>query len=210
MTLAVIGTGFGRTGTASLKLALEQLGFGPCHHMSEVRATPGQLELWEAAAAAEGPVDWGRVFAGFRSAVDWPSAAFWREIAAVYPDARVLLTVRPAERWWTSFSATIKTLLDDPAENPDPAVRRLRAMARRVIADGSLRGCYDDRDAAIAAFERHVAEVKATIAADRLLVFDVAEGWEPLCRFLEVPVPDTGFPRTNSTDEFWAKIRATR
>jgi hypothetical protein len=209
MALSVVGAGYGRTGTASLKLALEQLGFGPCHHMSEVRRRPGQLEHWEAAAAGEA-VDWNAVFAGFRSAVDWPSAAFWRELATFYPDARVLLSVRPAERWWKSFSGTIKTLLDDPPANPEPTIHRLRAMSRSVIADRSLKGVYDDADAAIAAFDRHVAEVQAALPAGRLLVFDVAEGWEPLCRFLDVPVPDTPFPRTNSTDEFWDKIRSTR
>ncbi len=209
MALSVVGAGYGRTGTASLKLALEQLGFGPCHHMSEVRGTPGQLEHWEAAAAGRA-VDWDAVFAGFGSAVDWPSAAFWRELAAFYPDAGVLLSVRPAERWWQSFSRTIKTLLDDPPANPDPTIRRRRAMTRSIIADRSLKGVYDDADAAIAAFDRHVAEVRAAIPADRLLAFDVAEGWEPLCRFLDAPVPDTAFPRTNSTGEFWDKIRGAR
>lgn len=209
MALSVVGAGWGRTGTASLKLALEQLGLGPCHHMQEVRRTPGQLEHWEAAAAGR-PMDWNAVFAGYRSAVDWPSAAFWRELADHYPDAKVLLSVRPAERWWASFAGTIKTLLDDPAEPEDPTIARLRAMSRQVIADRSLRGAYDSREAAIAAFDRHVAAVREAIPAGRLLVFDVAEGWETLCRFLGVPVPDAPFPRTNSTDEFWESIRRPR
>ena len=209
MALAVVGAGFGRTGTASLKLALEQLGFGPCHHMYEVRRTPGQIEHWEAAAAGA-PMDWDAVFEGFGSAVDWPSAYFWRELAEHFPDAKVLLSVRPAERWWDSFSGTIKMLLDDREPTPDPMINRLRDMTRRIIIDGSLRGAYHDREAAIAAFERHVAEVRATIPADRLLVLDVAEGWERLCRFLGVAVPDTPFPRTNSTDEFWEKVRQRR
>lgn len=209
MTLSVIGAGFGRTGTASIKLALEQLGFGPCHHMSEVRGTPGLLEHWEAAAAGR-PVDWHRVFAGFGSTVDWPSTTFWRELAAFYPDAKVLLSVRPADRWWTSFAGTIKKLLDDPAEPPNPTIRRLRAMSRQVIAERSLHGAYRERAAAINAFERHTAMVTAAIPAGRLLVFDVAEGWAPLCRFLEVPVPETAFPRTNSTEEFWEQIRPRR
>ena len=205
MGLAVVGAGFGRTGTASLKVALEQIGFGPCHHMSEVRSQPGQLEHWEAAAAGE-TVDWDRVFAGYRSTVDWPSARFWRELAAFYHDAKVLLSVRPAERWWTSFSGTIKALLDGDDQDATPVVRRMRAMARRVIAEGSLRGAYNNDTASIAAFNDHVADVNAAIPADRLLVFDVVEGWDPLCRFLEVPVPDAPFPRTNSTREFWEKV----
>ena len=206
MALSVVGAGWGRTGTASLKLALEQLGFGPCHHMQEVRRTPGQLEHWEAAAAGR-PMDWEAVFAGFRSAVDWPSAAFWQELAAFYPDAKVLLSVRPAERWWGSFSDTIKTLLDDPNEPEVRTIARLRAMARQVIAARSLRGAYDGPAAAVAAFDRHVAAVRDTVPDDRLLVFDVAEGWGPLCCFLGVPVPDAPFPRTNSTREFWESVR---
>ena len=209
MTLSVVGAGWGRTGTASLKLALEQLGLGPCHHMHEVMRTPGQLEHWEA-AAADRPMDWETVFAGFRSAVDWPSAAFWRELAGIYPDAKVLLSVRPAERWWDSFSGTIKALLDDPRQPEQPNFARLRAMSRQVIAGRSLHGAYGSRESAIAAFERHVAAVREAIPADRLLVYDVAEGWEPLCRFLEVPVPDAPFPRTNSTAEFWEKIGPPR
>lgn len=209
MALSVIGAGYGRTGTASLKIALEQLGLGKCHHMHEVLQSPGQLDLWEAVAASKS-VDWEAVFAGFGCAVDWPSATFWREIADFFPDAKVLLSVRPAERWWTSFADTIKQLLDDDGEAPTPEVGRVRAMARKVIIDGSLRGAYHSRDAAIARFEEHVAEVRAAIPAERLLVFDVAEGWEPLCRFLDKPVPDTPFPRTNSTEEFWASVRRPR
>lgn len=209
MALSVVGAGWGRTGTASLKLALEQLGFGPCHHMHEVRRTPGQLELWEAAAAGR-PVDWEAVFTGFRAAVDWPSAAFWREIAEIYPDAKVILSVRPAERWWTSFSGTIKALLDDPREPADPTIARLRRMSHAIIAEGSLRGAYDSAERAVAAFEAHVAAVRSEVPASRLLVLDVAEGWEPLCRFLDVPVPPVPFPRTNSTEEFWEAIRPSR
>lgn len=209
MALSVVGAGFGRTGTASLKIALERLGCGPCHHMSEVRSKPGQVEHWEAIAAGR-PADWNAVFDGFRSSVDWPSARYWRELAAFYPDSKVLLSVRPAERWWTSFSATIKTLLDHEAPPDEPQIARLRAMARQVILDGSLRGASHDRETAIAAFDAHTAEVRASVPADRLLVFDVAEGWEPLCRFLQVPVPDEPFPRTNSTEEFWEKMRPHR
>lgn len=209
MALSVVGAGWGRTGTASLKLALEQLGLGPCHHMQEVRRTPGQLDHWEAAAAGR-PTDWEAVFAGFRSAVDWPSAAFWRELASFYPDAKVLLSVRPAEHWWASFSGTIKALLDDPGEPEEPTIVRLRAMARQVIAARSLRGAYDSPEAAVAAFDRHVAAVRDAVPADRLLVFDVTEGWEPLCRFLGVSVPDAPFPRTNSTREFWESVGRPR
>jgi hypothetical protein len=93
MTLKVIGAGFGRTGTSSLKQALEDLGFGPCHHMTEVIAHPQQVPVWEAAMNGE-PVEWEDVFHAYQSAVDWPSAAFYEPLMERYPDARVILTVR--------------------------------------------------------------------------------------------------------------------
>jgi Sulfotransferase domain len=101
MALRVIGAGFGRTGTHSLKLALEQLGFAPCHHMYEVRAHPEQLAFWQAAARGELP-DWDEVFAGFAAQVDWPGARFWRELAEHFPHAKVILSVRRPTRGSTA------------------------------------------------------------------------------------------------------------
>jgi hypothetical protein len=106
MSLTVIGSGFGRTGTASLKCALEILGFGPCHHMEEVMENPEQVAHWQALVAGK-PVHWGDVFKGYRAQVDWPGAHVWRELAAVYPDAKIIHSVRPEDAWWKSFSATI-------------------------------------------------------------------------------------------------------
>src|SRR5476651_2667953 len=186
MSLAVIGPGFGRTGTLSLKQALEMLGFGPCHHMEEVFAHPEQVPHWHA-VAARNPVVWDDVFAGYRSQVDWPGAHSWRELADAYPQAKIVLSVRPEELWWKSFSATIGTLLDAPDEVPlPPHIRTMMGVGIELIQAQTF-GCpLADRDGALAAYRKRIADVRAAIAPERLLVFDVAEGWVPLCGFLDV------------------------
>jgi hypothetical protein len=201
MALEVIGPGFGRTGTNSLRLALERLGLGPCHHMHELSLHPAQVPRWVAAARGE-PVDWEAVFAGYRAQVDWPGARYWRTLAEVFPDARVVLSVRPSDAWYRSFAGTIAPELHAPPSTPEPLAADRRRMQRETIAEQVFGGRLSDRAHAIAVFERHNAEVRRTIAPERLLVFDVTEGWEPLCRFLGVPVPPEPFPRTNSAAEF--------
>jgi hypothetical protein len=203
MPLEIIGAGFGRTGTNSLRLALETLGFGPCHHMHELSLHPEQVPLWAALADGAAP-DWEAVFAGYRSQVDWPGARYWRELAEAFPDARVILSLRPAADWYRSFAATIGPEVLGPPSGPMFADAERRRMQRRVIAEQTFDGRPLDRDHAIAVYERHAAEVRCAIAPGRLLVFDVREGWGPLAAFLGVPVPDTPFPRTNDTAEFHA------
>jgi hypothetical protein len=201
MALQVVGAGFGRTGTNSLKLALEQLGFGPCHHMFEVRDNSDQLPYWSAAARGELP-DWDEVFADYRACVDWPSARFWREIAAHYREAKVLLSVRPEERWIKSVHATIYPAMRDRVKKDPGQLHDTMDMAYELVVEQTFGGRLDDAEHAMAVFRKHVAEVQRTIAADRLLTYDVAQGWEPLCVFLDVPVPDAPFPHANSTEEF--------
>jgi len=209
MSLKVVGSGFGRTGTLSLKLALEELGFGPCHHMSELSQNPDQLPYWRQAAVGHLP-DWNEVFAGYASCVDWPAARFWREIADHYPDAKVLHSVRPAETWFGSVQATIYPRMCGWPDAPAGRRRDNMEMARRLIVEQTFGGRLDDRDHALAVFRAHTDEVRRTIAPQRLLVFDVAEGWEPLCRFLDVPVPATDFPRSNTTAEYQARMAAMK
>ena len=206
MTLDVIGAGLGRTGTLSLRHALEELGLGPCHHMEEVIANPRQIPAWHAAGRGE-PVDWGEVLAGYRSSVDWPSAQFWGELADRFPDAKVILTVRDRERWYESFSNTILMLLNAPEPPPSPTLQAILAMSRDVIVGRAFGGRIDDAEHVKASFDRHNAAVKAALPANRLLVFEVAQGWEPLCAFLDVPVPTTPFPHMNSTKEFWEIVQ---
>lgn len=196
--LKVIGAGFGRTGTHSMKQALEILGLGPCHHMAEVLSNPDQLAKWRAIAAGETP-DWDDVLAGYAAAIDWPSAYYWRQLANYYPDARVLLTVRSPDSWYKSFSATILHGIG-PESSPD-------SFGHKIIRNEIFGGNPENRDVAIAAFNRNTAEVKAAIPGNRLLVYEVGDGWEPLCRFLDVPVPERSFPSSNSTEEFRAHFK---
>jgi Sulfotransferase domain len=205
VSLKFIGAGVGRTGTYSLKLAINQLGLGPCHHMEEVLINmPKQLPLWQAAVA--GKPDWEALYDGYISAVDWPTAAFHRELYAAYPKAKFILTHRSVESWVESFSSTIYKLLGMRDTAPEP-MRPWLEMAVGVISKTGFPPGLD-HDALAAAFEAHVAAVKATIPASQLLVFQVKEGWEPLCAFLGVPAPEGPFPRTNDRSEFWDKVSA--
>ena len=206
MALKVIGAGLGRTGTFTLKTALEMLGFGPCHHMVEVFGNAErQVPLWNRAADGE-PVDWDEVFAGYNATVDWPGCHFYAELAAYYPDAKVILSKRDPERWYESMSETILKSMQQMglAEGPAPQDHPMRFGG--VIIPQKTFGFDFSKDNVIAAFERHVAAVRAAIPAERLLEFEASQGWEPLCAFLGVPVPDAPFPRTNSREEFWQHV----
>lgn len=206
MALEIIGSGFGRTGTRSLKDAIETLGFGPCHHMAEVFANPEQVNHWQAVAEGRS-VDLDEVFAGYRSQIDWPGAHLWREAVLAFPEAKVIHSVRPADKWWSSFSRTIGKLLVHYRTIPlPPHMVTMTKAAEDFIGQQTFGGKWLDKDTAIAAFHRREAEVRATVPADRLLVFDVADGWEPLCAFLGRPVPDEPFPNRNHADDFWTNF----
>lgn len=200
MTLKVIGAGLGRTGTMSLKLALEQLGFGPCYHMVEVFKNPQAPRWW--VEAAEGRPDWERIFEGYAATVDWPNATFYAELADHYPDAKVILTERDPEAWFRSTQQTIF------AEGSSPPVADFGEMNEKVIRR-LFGGRMHDHDHVIDVYQRHNAEVRRRIPAERLLVYQVAQGWEPLCAFLGVDIPETPMPKVNSTEEFQA-ARAAR
>jgi hypothetical protein len=208
MGLQVIGAGFGRTGTLSLKAALERLLGGPCYHMYEVLSHLEHASAWTAADAGE-PVDLAAVMEGYEATVDWPACVFWRELMTVFPDAKVLLSVRPPDRWFASFDETIRQVL---LREPPPGIelpeifQQLTTMADNVVNLRSFGPGFESmgRDEIIAAYERHNAEVRAGVPADRFLEFDVAEGWDPLCTFLGVTVPDEPFPNMNDRAQFRA------
>lgn len=201
MALEIIGPGFGRTGTHSLKLALERLGFGPAHHMFEVRDHPEQLPAWEAVARGAS-VDWDEVFRGYRSQTDWPGARVWRELARHWPEARVILTVRDPDEWFDSVQATIVGFLAARGQLPDAHANAIAMMGQKLVAEQVFDDRLTERAHATRVFRDHTAAVRAEIAPERLLVFDVRDGWVPLCAFLGVPVPDTPYPRTNSSKAF--------
>ncbi len=192
MTLKVIGAGFGRTGTDSMREALTILGFGPCHHMFEVIAHDLQKDRWRALLRGGAP-DWGALFDGYAACVDWPSAAYWRELIAAYPEARVLLTWRTPESWWNSFSTTIL-----PRILPETEAATTGRMVVMQVFDGRP----DDRAHALAVYRAHVEDVLATVPPARLLVHRIGDGWGPLCAHLGVPVPDQPYPHANSTAAF--------
>jgi len=207
MPLRVVGAGFGRTGTLSLKAALEELGFGPCHHMAEVFSNPAQLPHWQRIVTGGVP-NWDEVFADYGACVDWPSAYYWRELAGHFSDAKVVLSTRDVEAWYDSFEETILRLMNATDRIPDPQIRASVEMGTVIVRDGVFGGEPENRARAIETFRAHRETVKRTIAPDRLLVFDVREGWEPLATFLGVEVPKGDFPRLNDADQFRALVGA--
>lgn len=209
MTVKVIGAGFGRTGTLSLKQALEKLGFSKCYHMMELDISRDEDLAWRALHRGEA-VDFDHLFAGYQSSVDWPSCNFWREQLAHYPDAKVVLSERDPERWYTSVMNTIYPSSRAMRDVQDAAVQRRVQMVYEVIWDGVFDGRIEDRDHAIDVYLRHNQAVKDSLPADRLLVFEASQGWPPLCEFLGVPIPDEDFPRVNTTEDFQAMVRARR
>jgi hypothetical protein len=207
MALKVVGAGFGRTGTLSLKSALEKLGFGPCYHMMEVFSRPEHVAMWHR-LAFEHTMDWDEIFRGFYATVDWPAARWWREIAAQYPEAKVLLSVRDPEAWYKSMSDTIYQPMKLPAPDGTPELVRLQSeMIRKSVLAETFDNRFEDKGHAIEVFKRHNQDVRDSVDPARLLEFDVREGWVPLCRFLDVPIPDEPFPRLNDTATTQAMIR---
>lgn len=199
MALKVIGAGYGRTGTASLKLALDRLGFGPTHHMSEVLPNPERVERWTRIGrgeAQQNPSLWDDAFEGFGSTVDWPACTHWRALMSHYPDAKVILTRRDPGKWFESVNATILKPEVNAALAKTPMGTMLEANIWRLFGDK-----IDDRDHMMASFERHCDEVMQGVPAERLLVFEVKDGWGPLCEFLGVEVPGEAFPHVNSKAE---------
>jgi len=209
MPLEVIGAGQGRTGTHSLKVALEQLGFGPCHHMIELVQHPEQFAIWERVFEEKERPDWETVFKGYRSACDAPSVLVYKELAKRYPNAKVIHTVRDPESWWRSASATVLNARRNFAELRDTPMARMfeKAAGYRARHGGAADILQLDHETAIAEFNRHNEEVAKVIEPERLLVYEVKQGWAPLCKFLGVPIPSTSFPLTNTTEEFQARLR---
>lgn len=202
MALKVIGAGFGRNGTNSLRLALNELGLGPCHHMYEISdEAPEQIGMWDAIADGSSR-DWGKVFDGFQSQVDWPGCHYWRELADFYPDAKIILSVRDPDAWVKSFLSTIAPYIDKRGQHGDENRNRKSEMVYEIVAGQTFGGNYTDPAHLKKVYLAHTAKVQATIPAARLLTYDVREGWPSLCNFLEVPIPDTPFPNTNSSKLF--------
>jgi hypothetical protein len=218
----VIGAGFGRTGTASLQSALQDLGFGPCYHMYEVFEHPEHADFWEAALRGE-RVDWDEVLGGYEASVDWPACTFYGELMETHPEAKVLLSVRDPEQWYESMRSTIYELNKLSGRSPFSrlglallslfkfgtfTIRPLQ-IAQELDED-TFEGKFEDKHHAIEVFNRHNEEVKRRVPNERLLVYEVKEGWGPLCEFLGVEEPDKPFPRLNDAAEVQRLILVVR
>lgn len=201
MALDIIGAGFGRTGTLSLKNALEQLGFNKCYHMMEVMNHPDHNGLWRAAGRGEA-VDWEALFAGYKASVDWPSCNFWREQMRAFPAARVILSLRDADSWYESIMNTIWKVSDMIQKADAPESRERTNMVFELIWDGLFQRRLDDKAYVISVFEKHNQTVIDSVPEEKLLVYRPGDGWEPLCEFLGCAIPSTPYPKMNSTEDF--------
>jgi hypothetical protein len=211
----VIGVGFGRTGTMSLKAALEQLGAGPCFHMIDLimgERSDRELPYWVRIGNGE-PVDWHEVFDGWAATVDWPACARWREICAAFPEVPVLLNVREFEGWYRSMQNTIRAAKVTPPEQLAPDANRpspnplLWGVIDSLVWEGDFQGRFEDKDWVREMYEARIAEIKSTIGPDRLTVWELGvDGWEPLAAMLGVEVPQEPFPRLHDTNEFRTEL----
>jgi hypothetical protein len=193
MSIRVIGAGLGRTGTTSLKLALEKLLGSRCYHMYEVIEHPEHVPIWRRALAGEA-VDWPKLFNGYHACVDWPVAAFWRELSGAFPDAHIVLSLRDPESWWQSVSTTIFPTV--PKSTGDFRLMLDALFAQRFTAE------LTDRAACIAKYTAHVDQVRRDAPAHRLIEWRAQQGWGPLCKALGLPVPNEPFPHENTADSF--------
>lgn len=199
MVLKVIGTGLGRTGTKSMQTALNRLGFGPCHHMSEMFPHPEAFPKW--IAAANGAENWDELFEGYHAVVDWPGVKYWRELIAYYPEAKVLHTVRDPDQWFESTQATIFSPSNlERVLQPGPMTEFFMGLF------GDIAPHMNDRAYMTDFYRRHDEEVRATVPKERMLVYPVGSGWAPLCDFLGVPVPEEPFPSENSRNAFVGRL----
>ncbi|MEW1685875.1 sulfotransferase family protein [Streptomyces sp. NPDC093594] len=200
--LELVNAGLGRTGTTSLKAALDRLGLGPSFHMFDIVGDTERLQQWEGIVCDGAEPDWHAVFAGYRAAVDGPCALHYAALKDAFPHARTILTVRDADSWYRSTHDTLyQFALRSAAAPPPPGSpqARLFRITSTMVWDGLFGGRFGDKDHAIDVYHRHNEEVVRTLGADNVLVYDVRQGWEPLCAHLGVDVPAEPFPHTNDT-----------
>lgn len=212
MVLRVIGAGFGRTGTLSLKQALDDLGFGPTYHMNEVFRNRSHLQQW-LDYAETGTADWSRLFGKYRATADFPACCAWEELYDEYPDAKVVLSVRDPASWWESTATVLyptRTMYPRWLKRLVPFTQGWLDMTDQLVWSGVFGGRFQDKAYATEVFRQHIEAVRARCDPERLLVFEVSEGWQPLCEFLDVPVPDKPFPHVNDAKSLQHRFAGIR
>ena len=212
MTLKIIGAAPGRTGTVSLMTALEYLGYGPCHHMKACIENAQQTK-WFLEAANGQPMDWHDVFEHYQAAVDWPASAYYKNLLETFPEALVIFSDRPAEAWYDSVASTIYQVvpsLPGWLRKLVPHLDRWGQMVEQTIWQNELSGRFQDRRFAVQFFKDRLAEVRDVVPPEQLLVHSVKEGWEPLCRFLNVKVPSIPYPRANEARRIQSAIKVLK
>jgi hypothetical protein len=213
--MRLIGAGLPRTATLTQKTALEMLGLGPCYHMVDVLADLDRVKQWERALNGEGP--WGEIFAGYNSTVDWPGGFFYKELLETYPDAKVLLSVRDPQTWERSAHDTVWSvrhgeslmrLLSSSWGLVDPKWQSFLGMIDRMLwtDGGTFAGAHSEPGQLAEGMVRYNEQVIRTVPAERLLVWQPADGWEPLCEFLEVEIPAEPLPHVNDSEAFVARV----
>jgi sulfotransferase family protein len=211
--MKLIGAGLPRTATTSQKIALEMLGLAPCYHMVNVLGNLDEVPRWR--RGMDGEAVWEEILAGFQATVDWPGAYFYEQLLHAHPDAKVLLSVRDPEPWVESMRATIwgvlygDSLVHDLSaarERVEPRWRAYTELTEEMWRRSGLLSDDGDRAPSGEAMLAYNERVKATVPAERLLVWSASDGWEPLCEFLGLPAPEQPFPRANDTEQFSERL----
>ena len=217
MPIKIIGAGFPRTGTNTLRESLELLGFGKTYHMKNLIVQPENLHYWTTLKET-GTTNWQELYDGYEATVDFPCYPWYKEHMKQYPDAKVILTLRPFEKWYESFYSTIWQAQNRPEEQngemaqrvaSDPrlqAVMKVMGFAKQTINEDHFQGRFLDKEFMEKIYNDHNEEVKKCVPANKLLVFDAGEGWQPLCEFLDVKKPDAPLPHTNKREDFAAMV----
>lgn len=218
MSIKIIGAGFPRTGTNSLKRSLEMLGYEKTYHFKDLMNVPTNLPYWQELQAT-GNMKWDEIYDGYQASVDFPCYPWYKEHMARYPDAKVIMTVRSFESWYESMR---KTIYVSGPQTPIAKISLLSKMlfsarlrnlfkcikfVKNFLFNIQFEGKFDDKEFVRSVWEKHIAEVKAHVPSDKLLVFEVKDGWKPLCEFLGVPEPPEPLPHLNKKENFKQMIQ---
>lgn len=200
--MEVVGTSFSRTGTYTLKLALEQLGYGSCYHNYELRKRPNDLTFFSEAYET-GTTNWKQLYKAFNAVTDWPASSFWESLYKTYPSAKFIHVDRDPDKWFDSFTATIIPSIFEDIKSSDVFISDRNKLLKKMVLDDFFEGQFDNKDFVISKYLEHRAKVKKTVPKSQVLFFSLDEEWPPLCEFLNVSTPQAPFPSSNNKTAFW-------